>query len=233
MAPVLHSISGCIMKNQKHIFLSIIALCFCMSAPLQAKSKALNITNFAQKSEINRTHIELLYQNVFRPYHPSTLSTNLRLHNNLELKNLSMSSGLQAEHSDTEKGKETMNNIIDVVRDYFKDNLKMALLPSTQAANKTPKAPPTLTVESDDRASNHLSPKLNVGTSYVKPILSIENMMGSQIETNLSYQTEEKTMGANFEKALNQDFVFKLENIYSFENAKDHRFLMEIKYNFF
>ncbi|MBI2645727.1 MAG: hypothetical protein HYW85_01620 [Deltaproteobacteria bacterium] len=79
---------------------------------------------------------------------------------------------------------------------------------------------------------NAISPELKAGSNYVKPGLSVKNILNTHIHTNISYQTQEEILEAKLFKKLSETVKLELTNTNTFKNDRVKRVLLGLSYNF-
>jgi len=127
----------------------------------------------------------------------------------------------------------SLSQALSQIKRYFKKNIRNSFLPDLEAAPSTPvQAIPVITSSDILLEKNKFTPKINVGTDYVKPVLSMGNSLNSGVDTNVSYHSKDKTLEAIVSKKLSENTKILIENMNLFSANNEKRVIFGIQYRF-
>lgn len=217
------------MKNVyaiKRFVLMIIAIGLC-GRSLEAAS--LKLRDIQGTFETDRKEINLIYRTIFTPVTQppwmGTASAESPLY-----RSSSISTELATLQKQTQATSDFLGSMKSLLRNYFKSQLGYKILNRDPLQKITKKE--KIQSELTEKNVAHVSPTVKFGHFYIKPMINIENIFNTNIETNIAFQSSNQVLEAELLKPLNQNMEFSIQNQNDFSDQNEHRVLFGLQYKF-
>lgn len=210
--------------SKKVIFLIFLGFLFTQEIRAQTSS-SLKIQDFQLYKNTEQGEIAQFYTYIFKKQRMSfyTFLSPLDL-------TASLSEKIAYQTRETSSSQDSLKSIGSYMRSFLKDSITSTYLAQAEAAS--PSEISLATVPLLSNKMNILTPELKAGSDYIKPGLSVKNILNTHVHTNVSYHAQEETLETRFFKQLSKTVGLELTNTNTFTGDQVKKVLLGLSYQF-
>ena len=193
-----------------------------------ALASSLKIQDFQLYKNIEQGDATLFYRYVFKEP-PLVFYTFLSPRD----PTASLSEHIAYQKIDAKFSQDSLKSIGSYLRSFLRDSLSAYAIAQVEAASPSEMTWVSAPVFKNKEVKvNTLAPELKAGSDYIKPGLTVKNILNTHIHTNVSYHAQEETLEARLSKQLSNTLELELTNTNTFTQDRVKKVLFGLSYQF-
>jgi len=198
-------------------------------------ASSFKIEDLSKPKNIDRSLDQIFYQKIILR-HLKTKNDIFfsceRYQQKMNVTSTSFTTQYQAYQDKTVDGKDLAKQVWKTILKRMRDDLKEHLEEqSDQGSPSTALAAPAILYHA--KAINHFSPRLKVGSNYIRPGFILENSLNTGMDLTASYHTRDEVLESKILNQISKNLQISVQQVNRFkESEKRNNYLFNLEYQF-